>query len=160
MAAPDCDVCEPGSFNLDPRNPKGCTKCFCFGTTARCDSSTLVWGTVSCTANPQHPCVHCYLFQDDQSFHYFSSAQEHARVGCHQHSGGLPERVGDHHSCPGVRHQDCRPRPGYVLDRLGLLPRGSGETAGLGAFAVSCSSHLVAFNAFRTCTELISLCQH
>lgn len=75
--------------------------------------------------------VHCYLLQVVKSFHYFSSAQGHARVGCHQHSGGLPEKVGDHHSCPGVRHQDRGPGPGHVLDCLSLLPRGSGETAGL-----------------------------
>ncbi|XP_022314761.2 laminin subunit alpha-like [Crassostrea virginica] len=43
VAAPDCDRCESGSFDLDPMNPKGCTKCFCFGTTTRCTSSSLVW---------------------------------------------------------------------------------------------------------------------
>ncbi|XP_061192514.1 laminin subunit alpha-like [Saccostrea echinata] len=43
VAAPDCSRCESGSFYLDPMNPKGCTRCFCFGTTTRCDSSVFVW---------------------------------------------------------------------------------------------------------------------
>lgn len=36
-----CDECSPDSFNLEYSNPKGCTKCFCFGTTDRCRSSVL-----------------------------------------------------------------------------------------------------------------------
>ncbi|XP_078071724.1 laminin subunit alpha-3 [Mustelus asterias] len=34
-----CDTCRPGSFHLDPANPKGCTSCFCFGVTNECQSS-------------------------------------------------------------------------------------------------------------------------
>ncbi|XP_066537073.1 laminin subunit alpha-3 [Hoplias malabaricus] len=34
-----CDTCRKGSFNFDPSNPKGCTKCFCFGATDQCHSS-------------------------------------------------------------------------------------------------------------------------
>ncbi|XP_036446627.1 laminin subunit alpha-5 isoform X2 [Colossoma macropomum] len=34
-----CDQCKLGTFHLDPTNPKGCTKCFCFGATDRCRSS-------------------------------------------------------------------------------------------------------------------------
>ncbi|XP_072324624.1 laminin subunit alpha-3 isoform X2 [Scyliorhinus torazame] len=34
-----CDICRPGSFHLDPANPKGCTSCFCFGITNECRSS-------------------------------------------------------------------------------------------------------------------------
>ncbi|XP_031422129.1 laminin subunit alpha-5 isoform X2 [Clupea harengus] len=34
-----CDQCRLGTFHLDPTNPKGCTKCFCFGATDRCRSS-------------------------------------------------------------------------------------------------------------------------
>ncbi|XP_053322196.1 laminin subunit alpha-3 [Spea bombifrons] len=34
-----CDVCKRGSFYFDPTNPKGCTKCFCFGATDICHSS-------------------------------------------------------------------------------------------------------------------------
>ncbi|KAI5095781.1 laminin subunit alpha-5 isoform X1 [Silurus meridionalis] len=34
-----CDQCALGTFHLDPTNPKGCTKCFCFGATDRCRSS-------------------------------------------------------------------------------------------------------------------------
>ncbi|KAK3546887.1 hypothetical protein QTP86_003815 [Hemibagrus guttatus] len=34
-----CEQCALGTFHLDPTNPKGCTKCFCFGATDRCRSS-------------------------------------------------------------------------------------------------------------------------
>lgn len=34
-----CDQCALGTFHLDSTNPKGCTKCFCFGATDRCRSS-------------------------------------------------------------------------------------------------------------------------
>lgn len=34
-----CETCVPGTFNLSPDNPKGCTDCFCFGTTEQCSSS-------------------------------------------------------------------------------------------------------------------------
>ncbi|XP_028307698.1 laminin subunit alpha-5 isoform X2 [Gouania willdenowi] len=34
-----CDQCRVGTFHLDPTNPKGCTSCFCFGATNRCQSS-------------------------------------------------------------------------------------------------------------------------
>ncbi|TUI56729.1 Laminin subunit alpha-5 [Bagarius yarrelli] len=34
-----CDQCALGTFHLDPTNPKGCTKCFCFGATDRCRNS-------------------------------------------------------------------------------------------------------------------------
>lgn len=37
---PFCEACVDGTFNLESRNPKGCTKCFCFGHTQRCDSSS------------------------------------------------------------------------------------------------------------------------
>ncbi|XP_053203386.1 laminin subunit alpha-like [Panonychus citri] len=36
---PNCDVCQRGTYNLEKNNPKGCTKCFCFGTTENCRSS-------------------------------------------------------------------------------------------------------------------------
>uniref|UniRef100_T1KF65 Laminin subunit alpha n=1 Tax=Tetranychus urticae TaxID=32264 RepID=T1KF65_TETUR len=38
---PNCDVCKQGTFNLDPKNPEGCTKCFCFGVAKNCRSSEL-----------------------------------------------------------------------------------------------------------------------
>ncbi|XP_063239907.1 laminin subunit alpha [Bacillus rossius redtenbacheri] len=38
---PACDVCKDGTFNLQGRNTDGCTKCFCFGKTTRCASSSL-----------------------------------------------------------------------------------------------------------------------
>lgn len=34
-----CDRCQLGTFYLDSANPKGCTSCFCFGATDRCNSS-------------------------------------------------------------------------------------------------------------------------
>ncbi|CAH2284950.1 laminin subunit alpha-3 [Pelobates cultripes] len=34
-----CEVCNSGSFYYDPTNPKGCTKCFCFGATDICQPS-------------------------------------------------------------------------------------------------------------------------
>uniref|UniRef100_A0A8C3LQM7 Laminin subunit alpha 5 n=1 Tax=Chrysolophus pictus TaxID=9089 RepID=A0A8C3LQM7_CHRPC len=34
-----CDQCRLGTFSLDASNPKGCTKCFCFGATNRCRSA-------------------------------------------------------------------------------------------------------------------------
>uniref|UniRef100_A0A8C4R7U6 Uncharacterized protein n=1 Tax=Eptatretus burgeri TaxID=7764 RepID=A0A8C4R7U6_EPTBU len=34
-----CDTCIEGSFLLEASNPKGCTKCFCFGVTNRCEST-------------------------------------------------------------------------------------------------------------------------
>ncbi|XP_069013512.1 laminin subunit alpha-3-like isoform X1 [Embiotoca jacksoni] len=35
-----CDSCREGSFYFDPSNSLGCTSCFCFGATDRCQSST------------------------------------------------------------------------------------------------------------------------
>ncbi|XP_008557031.1 laminin subunit alpha [Microplitis demolitor] len=36
-----CDICKPGTFNLQEDNAEGCSKCFCFGKTTRCDSANL-----------------------------------------------------------------------------------------------------------------------
>ncbi|XP_047649706.1 laminin subunit alpha-1 isoform X2 [Phacochoerus africanus] len=36
-----CDRCKPGFYNLDQRNPQGCSECFCFGVSDVCDS--LSW---------------------------------------------------------------------------------------------------------------------
>ncbi|KRZ28597.1 Laminin-like protein epi-1 [Trichinella pseudospiralis] len=36
-----CASCSPGTFNLEMRNPKGCTECFCFGVTAICQSANF-----------------------------------------------------------------------------------------------------------------------
>ncbi|XP_045314895.1 laminin subunit alpha-3 isoform X1 [Leopardus geoffroyi] len=35
----ECNVCREGSFYLDPANPKGCTRCFCFGINNSCHST-------------------------------------------------------------------------------------------------------------------------
>nr|AAA28662.1 laminin A chain [Drosophila melanogaster] len=37
----DCDQCVDGTYNLQESNPDGCTTCFCFGKTSRCDSAYL-----------------------------------------------------------------------------------------------------------------------
>lgn len=37
----DCDQCVEGTYNLQDSNPEGCTSCFCFGKTSRCDSAYL-----------------------------------------------------------------------------------------------------------------------
>ncbi|XP_078791367.1 laminin subunit alpha-3 isoform X1 [Oryzias latipes] len=39
VAGVRCDVCREGSFYFDPSNPQGCTSCFCFGASDRCQSS-------------------------------------------------------------------------------------------------------------------------
>ncbi|KAK0176557.1 hypothetical protein PV328_000678 [Microctonus aethiopoides] len=36
-----CDLCKEGTFNLQSTNEQGCSKCFCFGKTTRCDSANL-----------------------------------------------------------------------------------------------------------------------
>ncbi|XP_071340289.1 laminin subunit alpha-1 [Trachinotus anak] len=35
-----CDLCKPGFYNLQEKNPLGCTDCFCFGVSDVCESST------------------------------------------------------------------------------------------------------------------------
>lgn len=37
----DCDQCMESTYNLQASNPEGCTKCFCFGKTSRCESAFL-----------------------------------------------------------------------------------------------------------------------
>uniref|UniRef100_A0ABM5GDG7 Laminin subunit alpha-1 isoform X1 n=1 Tax=Pogona vitticeps TaxID=103695 RepID=A0ABM5GDG7_9SAUR len=37
----NCDRCKPGFYNLQERNPHGCTECFCFGVSDVCES--LPW---------------------------------------------------------------------------------------------------------------------
>lgn len=36
-----CEQCVDGTYNLQSSNPEGCTKCFCFGKTTRCDRALL-----------------------------------------------------------------------------------------------------------------------
>lgn len=36
-----CDLCKDGTFNIQEKNDEGCSKCFCFGKTTRCQSSNL-----------------------------------------------------------------------------------------------------------------------
>lgn len=37
----ECNYCSDGTYNLQEKNPDGCTKCFCFGKTTRCENSYL-----------------------------------------------------------------------------------------------------------------------
>ncbi|XP_068093303.1 laminin subunit alpha-1 [Hyperolius riggenbachi] len=39
----NCDRCKPGYYNLQEKNPEGCTECFCFGVSDVCDE--LFWHT-------------------------------------------------------------------------------------------------------------------
>ncbi|KAL7984390.1 hypothetical protein Chor_002960, partial [Crotalus horridus] len=39
----NCDSCKSGFYNLEERNPQGCTECFCFGVSDVCES--LPWST-------------------------------------------------------------------------------------------------------------------
>ncbi|XP_077580678.1 laminin subunit alpha-3-like [Stigmatopora nigra] len=39
VAGTRCDTCRDGSFYFDPSNTDGCTGCFCFGATDKCQSS-------------------------------------------------------------------------------------------------------------------------
>lgn len=53
---PACNMCRQGTFNLQENDEDGCTQCFCFGKTSRCESSGLIrtqtvdmrdWGLVT-----------------------------------------------------------------------------------------------------------------
>lgn len=37
----DCSHCAAGTYNLQEKNPEGCTRCFCFGKTTRCENAYL-----------------------------------------------------------------------------------------------------------------------
>lgn len=37
---PTCNSCAPNTFNLSPRNPSGCNRCWCAGVTPVCESSS------------------------------------------------------------------------------------------------------------------------
>uniref|UniRef100_F1KPK5 Basement membrane proteoglycan n=1 Tax=Ascaris suum TaxID=6253 RepID=F1KPK5_ASCSU len=40
VTGPSCNQCVPGSYHLHNKAPQGCLKCFCFGITDQCRSST------------------------------------------------------------------------------------------------------------------------
>uniref|UniRef100_A0A8B9M1E1 Laminin, alpha 5 n=1 Tax=Astyanax mexicanus TaxID=7994 RepID=A0A8B9M1E1_ASTMX len=71
VEGPRCDQCSLGTFHLDPTNPKGCTKCFCFGATDRCRKSDKrrneiinMEGWVLLRGDRQEVPVSVYLDQD------------------------------------------------------------------------------------------------
>ncbi|XP_072008302.1 laminin subunit alpha-1 [Engystomops pustulosus] len=43
----NCDRCKAGYYNLQEKNPEGCTECFCFGVSGVCDE--LFWHTTQMT---------------------------------------------------------------------------------------------------------------
>ncbi|ESO00345.1 hypothetical protein HELRODRAFT_192596 [Helobdella robusta] len=43
----DCSQCQPSTFSLLASNPKGCSQCFCFGVTSRCQASDLRWAQIT-----------------------------------------------------------------------------------------------------------------
>ena len=48
VAGTDCSACAQLTFNLEARNPKGCSRCFCFGITNECGSyEQLFYANVS-----------------------------------------------------------------------------------------------------------------
>lgn len=55
VQGPRCDQCRLGTFSLDAANPKGCTRCFCFGATERCRSSTHTRQEVPGRGSPGGP---------------------------------------------------------------------------------------------------------
>nr|XP_023418495.1 laminin subunit alpha-1 [Cavia porcellus] len=42
-----CDRCKPGFYNLQEKNPQGCSECFCFGVSGVCDSLSWPLGQVN-----------------------------------------------------------------------------------------------------------------
>lgn len=42
-----CTHCRQGSFSLDRANPYGCTECFCFERSNRCEQVPYIWRKVS-----------------------------------------------------------------------------------------------------------------
>ncbi|XP_010636969.1 laminin subunit alpha-1 isoform X1 [Fukomys damarensis] len=42
-----CDHCKPGFYNLQEKDPQGCSECFCFGLSSVCDSLSWPLGQVN-----------------------------------------------------------------------------------------------------------------
>ena len=41
-----CTECKEGTFSMQIDNPKGCTKCFCFGRSDQCEQAPYMWTEV------------------------------------------------------------------------------------------------------------------
>lgn len=81
----ECNQCKEGTYNLQEKNPEGCTKCFCFGKTTRCESAYLRPFNVSMmkdvtlhTINTTGSFVNTkWLVADDSILHNETTAQVH-----------------------------------------------------------------------------------
>lgn len=58
VQGPRCDQCRLGTFSLDAANPKGCTRCFCFGATERCRGSAHARREVCGQRDPDRAWLH------------------------------------------------------------------------------------------------------
>lgn len=54
----NCDLCKQGFYNLEDRNPEGCTECFCFGVSDVCESSP--WSLFQVTRRNSHIQIHSH----------------------------------------------------------------------------------------------------
>lgn len=62
MEGPQCAQCKPSTFYLEEANPKGCTKCFCFGTTNICTVGSLRKDEVRLDSRSVYQCEHSIPF--------------------------------------------------------------------------------------------------
>lgn len=63
-----CDECRQSTFGLSQNNPKGCTRCFCFGRSGECSQNPLIWGQIR-LMGPRNVTVH-YTYEDTRDFHH------------------------------------------------------------------------------------------
>ncbi len=68
VAGVKCDTCRVGAFFFDPSNPHGCTSCFCFGATDRCQSSSKRRGKVCSLFVPLHVYECLWKFHSCRAF--------------------------------------------------------------------------------------------
>ncbi|CAG2159955.1 unnamed protein product [Oppiella nova] len=73
-----CDQCKRDSYNLEESNVLGCTKCFCFGTTDRCNPSSLV--TIQILDMDKGWKVVTLLFTDTMHMEVHPISRDHVKV--------------------------------------------------------------------------------